>query len=69
MIFVFKTSVKTTTEVRQLKPQINNLTGAEKWNFDLLDADNILRIDSKENIVQKITAQLHLHNFYCEELK
>ena len=69
MIFVFKTSVKTKTEVRQLKPQINNMLCAEKWNFDLQDSDNILRIESEENIVLKITDLLHLHNFYCEELK
>ena len=66
---IIKTSVKTKTEVRQLKPQINNMLCAEKWNFDLQDSDNILRIDSEENIVLKITDLLHLHNFYCEELK
>ncbi len=69
MIFVFKTSVKTKTAVRQLKPHINNILSTEKWNFDLQDSDNILRIDSEENIVLKITDLLYLHNFNCEELK
>jgi len=41
----------------------------EKWNFDLEDCDKILRIDSEENIVLKITDLLNIHKFYCEELE
>jgi hypothetical protein len=69
MIYVFKTSVKTKTQVKKLKPGINKIIQHEKWNFDLEDCDNILRIDSEENIVLKITALLNMHKFYCEELK
>lgn len=68
MIFVFKTSVKSKTQAKRLKPHIDCILPAIKWNFDLEDCDNILRIDSKENVVLKIKQLLNEHNFYCEEL-
>ncbi|HEX4852272.1 MAG TPA: hypothetical protein VFV08_15760 [Puia sp.] len=69
MIYVFKTSVKTKTQVKKLKPDINNILPNEKWNFDLDDCDRILRIDSEENIALKIIDLLNIHKFYCEELE
>ena len=69
MIYVFKTSVKTKRQVKQLQPHINKVLPIKKWNFDLEDCDKILRIDSKENIVLKITGLLNIHKFYCEELE
>ena len=68
MIYVFKTSVKTKNQVKQLRPHINKMLPTDKWNFDLEDCDRILRIDSTENIVLKITGLLNSHQFYCEEL-
>ena len=69
MIYVFKTSVKTKNQVKKLKPGISKIIPNEKWNFDLEDCDKILRIDSEENIVLKITGLLNIHKFYCEELE
>ena len=69
MIYVFKTSVKTKNQVKKLNPHINKILPNEKWNFDLGDCDKILRIDSEENIVMKITDLLNVHQFYCEELE
>ncbi|HLK30275.1 MAG TPA: hypothetical protein VKT28_16960 [Puia sp.] len=69
MIYVFKTSVRNKKHIRQLSPLLNNLLQQSKWNFDLEDCDKVLRIDSEENIVLKITDLLHVHQFYCEELK
>ena len=68
MIFVFKTSVKTKTQVRKLKPHIDRVLPKAKWNFDLTDTDMILRKDSEENIVPVITDLLKTHNYNCEEL-
>lgn len=68
MIHIFKTSVRTKNQVRRLQPHINQIMPADQWNFDLHDCDNILRIDSEDNMVQKITCLLNTHRFYCEEL-
>lgn len=69
MIYVFKTSVKNKNQVKKLKPGITRILPNEKWSFDLEDCDRILRIDSEENIVLRITDLLTIHKFYCEELK
>lgn len=69
MIYVFKTSVKTKTQAKNLKPHIDKILPKAKWNFDLDDCDKILRIDSEENVVFKITGLLNIHEFYCEELE
>lgn len=69
MIYIFKTSIQTKRQVRKLKPHINTILPTEKWSFDLEDCDKILRIDSDENIVLRITDLLQVHNFYCEELQ
>lgn len=50
-------------------PHLDHLLPAKKWNFDLQDCDRILRIDSEETIVLKITALLADHNFYGAELE
>ena len=69
MIFVFKTSVKTKMQLKKLKLHIDKILPKAKWNFDLKDIDKILRVDSEENIVLKITNLLHIHNYSCEELE
>ena len=68
MIFVFKTSVKTKTQIKKLKPHIDKLLPNAKWNFDLEDIDNILRIDSEQDIVLIVIDLLNLHDYSCEEL-
>ncbi len=69
MIYVFKTSVYTKKQVKNLKPHIDKLLPKSKWNFDLENSDKILRIDSEKNITLRIIDLLNFHNFYCEELK
>ena len=68
MIFVFKTSVKTKTQLKQLKPHIDKMLPNAKWNFDLKDIDRILRVDCAENIVLMTIDLLQLHGYHCEEL-
>jgi hypothetical protein len=69
MIFIFRTSVKTNRQVKQLKPHIDKMLPTATWNFDLKDCDNILRVDGEENIVLKIIDLLNCHNYSCEELE
>ena len=69
MIYVFKTSVRTKSQAKKLKPHLDKILTKAKWNFDLVDCDKILRIDSEENIILSIVNVLKNHNFECEELK
>ncbi|MDQ6904956.1 MAG: hypothetical protein M3139_18335 [Bacteroidota bacterium] len=55
-------------QIKKLKPHVDKMLPQAKWNFDLEDIDKILRIDSEENIVLKITDMLNNHNYNCKEL-
>ncbi|MEJ7740212.1 MAG: hypothetical protein WKF97_22555 [Chitinophagaceae bacterium] len=68
MIYVFKTSVTNKRKARRLKPILDQLLPLSKWNFDLDDCDNILRIDSVTDIVEKVIWKLKSFGFECEEL-
>lgn len=68
MVHVFKTSVRSKSEILKLKPQLNRLAPEIKWNFDLEDCDNILRIDSQQVIPDEVINLLKIYQFECEEL-
>lgn len=50
MIYVFKTSVDTNSKLEFANALLSELIPNSVWNFDLEDCDNILRIDSEEEI-------------------
>lgn len=68
MIAVFKTSVTSTKEIETLKPLLNTHLEIAKWNFDLEDCDNILRIDSPIDISETTINLLQDNGYECEEL-
>jgi len=68
-VLVFKTSVTGRSEVNTLKPQLNQLINAnERWNFDLEDCDNILRVETFSTQARAIKDTLQQQGFLCEEL-
>ena len=66
MIFVFKTNVDSISKVKKVTPKLNMLFPNSKWNFDLEDCDNILRIDSEFEIPESL---LQNDIFDCVELQ
>ena len=68
MIFVFKTSVYEASQIEKLTPVLDKLLKNARWNFDLEDCDNILRIDSLKEIAQLTIKILQDNGFACEEL-
>ncbi len=69
MIYVFKTSVETVEDSEKLKPKLDNLSANLKWNFDLEDCDNILRVEDSDISPATIIDLLHKSNFQCQELE
>lgn len=69
MIYVFKTSVETENDIRKLTLYLDELLPDAKWNFDLDDCDNILRIDSRDDITEPVITLLLVSGFDCEELQ
>ncbi|QCX37369.1 hypothetical protein FF125_02555 [Aureibaculum algae] len=69
MISIFKTSVKRKSEIKLLKPHLDELLCKSRWNFDLEDSDNILRIESENCSERKVVELLEGLNFKCVELE
>jgi hypothetical protein len=68
MVYVFKTTVTTKTQVKKLKPLFDSRLVKSTWNFDLEDKDKILRVESPLNITRIVATELHKLGFECEEL-
>lgn len=69
-VLVFKTSVAQYGEIEQLRPVLNRLIKPEeKWNFDLEDCDNILRVESAKLQVSTVQGALVNHGYHCTELE
>ena len=68
LILVFKTNLSFKKDVERISSLLNNLRGVIRWNVDLSDIDNVLRIESiritPNNIIQLISAA----GYRCEEL-
>ncbi len=68
MIFIFKTNVDSISKVKKVSPKLNQLFPNSKWNFDLEDCDNILRFESREDIMEKVIFLMKVIGFECEAL-
>lgn len=67
-VLVFKTSVSKPTQINKVKALLNIIPAIEKWNFDLEDCDNILRIVADDLSPRDIEAVLHHAGIDCWEL-
>jgi hypothetical protein len=68
MILVFKTTVSD-GYIEKIAAFLKGIKSVSKWNFDFDDCDNILRIETKINVSNRVINGLKLLNFDCEELK
>lgn len=69
-VFVFKTSVTTPAAVAKLKPLLDRLVQQdERWNFDLEDWENILRVESAACSASQVIEVLKTAGYDCEALK
>jgi hypothetical protein len=67
IISVYKTSTSP-ENVNRLQEVLDNFTKISKWNIDLEDWENILRIESQFSIEKKIIIMLNNINIVCIEL-
>ncbi len=67
IISVYKTSISY-EDISHLKIVLDNFTKITKWNTDLDDCDNILRIESQFSVENKIISLLNNLNIVCIEL-
>ncbi|MEO1010327.1 MAG: hypothetical protein AAFX53_03420 [Bacteroidota bacterium] len=68
-ILVFKTSVESKRQIRWLATNLNRLLNTNgRWNFDLEDCDNILRVETQHPDANAVSRLLLAKGFSCEEL-
>ena len=67
-ISIFKTSVVTEANINELKAMLDILVGAGNWNFDLEDADNILRVYYPPHQNNFLANEIKKYGFVCIEL-
>ncbi|MDD5362233.1 MAG: hypothetical protein PHN88_08880 [Ignavibacteria bacterium] len=68
-VFVFKTSVRNQSDISKLRQQLNRVIKYGKWNFDLEDCDNILRIEGTSVNTNAVIRLLNQSGFECLELE
>lgn len=67
IISIYKTNI-TENNLVDIKSILDRCNKVIKWNTDLEDCDNILRIESHDSIEQKIIETLHALSIVCIEL-
>lgn len=68
-ILVFKTNIRYKKTIRQIIPYLDRLPGVQRWNFDLHDKDNILRIETHDLSPRVVESTLQQAGYSCEELE
>ncbi len=68
-VLVFKTSVSKQTQINKVRSLLKSIPAIDKWNFDLDDCDNILRIVADRLCARQVEAVLQTAGFDCRELQ
>jgi hypothetical protein len=68
MVYVFKTTVKSRTAVKQIGSALNKMPWISRWNFDLQDCDKILRIEAGKIDTTTICKLVKAQGFDCMAL-
>jgi hypothetical protein len=68
-VLVFKTNLTDNTRVKDIESYLDIHPNIQKWNVDLQDCDNILRIESNGVAVNEVEKILFNAGYYCEELE
>jgi len=68
-ILVFKTSLSDIHRIHDIEPTLDVHPNIFKWNVDLNDDDNILRITANNIAGEEVEDMLLNAGYYCEELK
>jgi hypothetical protein len=67
-VLVFKSNLVADEDVLSLKPLMDNHPDVLRWNVDLHDCDNVLRIETNNLTPMEIENLLVNAGFFCEEL-
>lgn len=68
-ILVFKTNLHSKQEIRKAGSFLKKLAGIIRWNVDLHDTDNILRVVAASVSPRAVEHTLRQAGYYCQELE
>lgn len=68
-ILVFKTNLHNSELVDQARTVLQTIPGIQRWNVDMHDCDNVLRIEAGTLSARSVETLLQQAGYYCEELQ
>lgn len=68
-ILIFKTDLHSPEIVNLAGTVIQGIHGIRKWNVDMQDCDNVLRIESTGLTAKQVEHVLQNAGYFCEELQ
>ena len=68
-IIVFKTNLTDVKHISNISSSLNIHPNIAKWNVDLNDCDNVLRIETNKLSPKEIESMLIHAGYFCEELQ
>lgn len=68
-ILVFKTNLTDSKRISDVESALDIHPHIRKWNVDLNDCDNILRIEANDLSPKEVENMLLKAGYYCEELE
>ncbi|MCF0050904.1 hypothetical protein LXM25_12595 [Dyadobacter sp. LJ53] len=67
-VLVFRTNIHRKKDVKSLTPLLNGCSEIIKWNIDLADCDNVLRIEATHPNHEPVIHLVKKAGYNCEEL-
>ena len=67
-VLVFKTNLTSIRHVNKVQPYLAVHPGIQRWNVDLQDCDNILRIETEQLQPVEVEKILLTAGYFCEAL-
>ncbi|MEP7108100.1 MAG: hypothetical protein ABI760_08955 [Ferruginibacter sp.] len=68
-ILIFKTNLTDIKRINDVESSLDTHPDIFRWNVDLNDSDNILRIMANDIAPEEVENMLLSAGYYCEELK
>ena len=68
-VLVFKTDLTDRQQVALAGYFLQNIEGIHRWNVDMEDVDNVLRVEAENVQPHYVSATLNKAGYYCEELE
>lgn len=68
-VLVFKTNLTDIKRISDVESSLDIHPNIRKWNVDLHDCDNILRIEANDLSGKEVEDMLLNAGYYCEELE